>query len=339
MKDGVSAIWATPKEIPAPDESKGRGAEDIETWRRLSDRVAELAAARDWSKSEVARRCGMPSGTFSQWHSGTYSGRYDAQNSVVESWLETVEADEDFAASIPASPGFAATRSAGKIIDALAFAQMSPALIVVTYGAGMGKTTACARYRATRPHVHMFTASPHVRTVHGMLVEIAAEIGLEARNPSRLSRAVRERLRRAGSGTLLIADEAQNLGDDAVNQLRQLVDLAGCGVALVGNGELYGRFHRSGDGPSYAQIRRRVALRLAREYPWPEDIDAIVAAWGIDDPACKKVLKGIGMKPGALGQIDVTLKMASMLAAGAGTKLTADLIRMAWSNRDVGGQS
>ena len=339
MKDGVNAIWAPPKEIPAADEAKGRGAEDIETWRRLNATVAELAISRGWSKSEVARRCGMPSGTFSQWQSGNYSGRYDAQNRLIDNWLKTVTDDENFAAAIPASPGFAATKSAGKVMDALAFAQMTPGLVIITYGAGMGKTTACERYRATRPHVHMFTASPHVRTVHGMLVELAAELGIDPRNPARLSRAVRERLRRTGSGTLLIADEAQNLSDDAVNQLRQLVDLASCGVALVGNSELYGRFHKNGDGPSYAQIQRRVAMRVNRQFPFPDDIDAIVDAWGIDDPACRKVLKGIGMKPGALGQIDVTLKMASMLAAGAGTKLTADLIRMAWSNRDVGGPS
>ncbi len=336
MKDAVNTSWQQPKEPPAIDEAKGRGAADVEAWWRLNANVTELAIARDWSKSEVARRIGMPSGTFSQWQSGKYSGRLDTQNLLVGNWLESTDEEEALAATIPVSPGFVLTRSASKVMDSLTFARMAPGLVIITYGAGMGKTTTCEHFCKTWPHSHMFTISPHTKTVHGMLIELAAELGIVQHNTAKLSRVIRERLRRVGSGTLLIVDEAQNLKDDAVNQLRQLVDLAGCGVALVGNSELYGRFYKSGDGPSYAQIQRRVSMRVNRENPFREDIDAMIDAWGVDDPDCRKVLTGIGMKAGALGQIDVTLKMAHMLAAGSGRPLSADLIRLAWSNRDMG---
>ena len=47
------------------------------------------------------------------------------------------------------------------------------------------------------------------------------------------------------------------------------------------------------------------------------------------------MLTGIGNKPGALGQIDKTLKLAGLLAAGDGGAITEKHIRAAWTNRAV----
>jgi len=80
-------------------------------------------------------------------------------------------------------------------------------------------------------------------------------------------------------------------------------------------------------------------MRVNRDRPHKADIAAVIDAWGITDPDSRQLLAGIGMKDGALGQIDSTLKIAHMLAEGAGQRLDANWIRTAWSNRDMGGAS
>ncbi len=60
---------------------------------------------------------------------------------------------------------------------------------------------------------------------------------------------------------------------------------------------------------------------------------AFVAAWNIDDSEIIKLARAIGRKPGALGQITESLRLASILAAGAGRALTAADLREAWVNR------
>lgn len=330
--------WALP--VGEPDvssERPGRSHTDLALWRQLVAKVAEMATVNGWSKSEVARRIGMPDGTFSQWFSAKYEGRLDAQNAKVERWIASVEEMSGLAASVPVSPGFIRTRTAAEIIDTLVFAQMMPDFVTITAAAGTGKTMACRHFGDTRANVHMVTVSPHTKTVHGLLVEIATALDVTQHNPAKLVRAIGRRLERAGGGTLLIVDEAQNLIDQAVDQLRHFVDIYGCGVALVGNEEIYSRFTRRADGPSYAQIKRRIGKRVRLAKPRNEDIQALLDAWKIADPETRKVLAGIGLKDGALGQIDKTLKLALMTAAASDEPITAQMIRAAWSNRDVEG--
>lgn len=45
----------------------------------------------DWSKAEVARRIGMPDGTFSQWYAGSYAGQLGKQNAKVQQWVEVLK--------------------------------------------------------------------------------------------------------------------------------------------------------------------------------------------------------------------------------------------------------
>jgi DNA transposition AAA+ family ATPase len=330
--------WALP--TIQPDISgirPGRSEADLKIWNILVTKVARIGEINGWSKSDVAGRIDMPTGTFSQWFSGKYDGRLDTQNEKVERWIAAVDEMAGLAATVPVSPGFIRTRTAGEITDTLVFAQMMPDLVTITAAAGTGKTVACRQFSITRPNVFMVTMSPHTKTVHGMLVELATALDVTQHNPAKLVRAVGRRLLNTGGGSLLIVDEAQNLIDSAVDQLRHFVDIYSCGVALVGNEEIYSRFSRHTDGPSYAQIKRRIGKRIRLAKPRAEDINALLDAWAITDPDTRKVLTGIGMKDGALGQIDKTLKLASMTAAANGKPVDAAAVRAAWSNRDVEG--
>lgn len=332
MNDTTNTSWVLATATPAADGA-GRTAEDILDWQALTTRTAEIAKQNSWSKAEVARRAGMPDGTFNQWFSGQYKGRIDTQNSRMRMWLDSTEEMAALSAGIPTSPGYFETRISREIINTLLHAQEMPELSVITVGAGMGKTMTCRHYRDTRPHAFLVTMSPHTKTVHGMLVEIAAALGINQPNPAKLHRAIGERLQRNGRKTLLMIDEAQNLVDAAIDQVRSLLDINECGIALIGNEEIYTRFRTRADGPSYAQIKRRFGRRLKRTHPYPEDIEAAIDAWGVTSEGSRKFLTGIGNKPGALGQIDKTMKLAGHIAAG--DPITETHIRTAWAKRGL----
>ncbi|MDM9647719.1 AAA family ATPase [Rhizobium sp. S163] len=329
----ATPAWDRP--VAPPALSANRTEQDIALWWELIDRVMATAGANGYSKTEVAKRMGMPEGTFSQWFSGKYAGRLDSTNRTVEQWLLAVEEQAGLAATIPTSPGFIKTRIATEITETLAWAQMTADMVMVTLAAGNGKTATSRHYCSTRPHAYLVTISPHTKTVHGMLLELAAVLEVHEHNPAKLTRKIGEKLGRIGGGSLLIIDEAQNLADEAINQLRHFVDVYQCGVALVGNNEVYTRFVKKSDGPSYDQLKSRLGKRLKRDKPRLEDLQAFIAAWGVVDPDCVKLLTGIGMKGGALRQIDKTLKLASLVAMGAQEPLAKKHIEAAWKNRDV----
>ncbi|OJF91728.1 DNA transposition protein [Rhizobium sp. 58] len=326
-------VWERP--IKAPELADNKSADDIATWWALVDTVIGVATANGWNKAEVARRISMADGTFSQWFSGKYAGRLDGHNRTVSQWLSAMEESAKSTGRIPQSPAFLALRGTREIFETLDWAQACPDLVMITLGAGMGKTEACAHYEKTRPHVYRATVSENTKTVHGMLVELADELDVQEHNPARLARAIGNRLKRTGGGTLLIVDEGQHLNDEALNQLRHFVDVYKCGVAIVGNSEVYSRFAKVKGGKSYAQLKSRVGKRLQQAAPYNEDLLAFIGAWNITDESSIKFLMGIGLKGGAFRQIDKTMKLASMVATGRDEAVTLRHIEAAWKNRNV----
>jgi len=328
-----SGTWAAP--AGRPDASlNNRTAEDITEWASLTAQVAQVSAEQGWTQADVARRMDMPGSTFSQWYNGGYSGRLGNLNAKAKSWLAGVAAMAELAAAIPQKPPFQMLKMAQEIISTLTLAQAMGDMVIITVAAGNGKTEAARHYRAARANVCLITASPQTRGVSGTLQNLAAELGLEESRASRLPRRIGLALERLG-GSLIIVDEAQNLTDEAVNQLRYFSDNFGAGVALMGNDEVYTRVERSA-GRNSAQIKSRVAKRLNRAKPYLRDLQARIAAWGITDPEAAEYLEGIGLKAGALRQIDKTMTLAGMAAAGAGAALDKSHIKAAWENRDVG---
>jgi len=327
-------------EPPAPtDEFLSKHAPDlIDSWRVLIAQVREIADANGWTKAEVARRSGIPDGTLSQVLSGKYLGLLANQNAILARWIDSVEQSANIASMIPVSPEFnPRLRMAQEVIETLVWAQIAPAFVMITLPAGTGKSEACKHFVRTRPHAYMATMSENTCNVHSMLVELAAALEVNQNNPAKLTRSIGKRLERTGGGTLLIVDEAQHLSDQAINQVRHFKDVYSCGVALVGNSEVYARFARKEkEGPSYDQIKRRVSKHLRRAAPYVEDVKAYIAAWGVTAPDCVKFLLGIGMKGGAMGQIDETMRIAHMVANGLGEPLSLQHIQVAWKNRDVG---
>jgi DNA transposition AAA+ family ATPase len=321
---------------PAESEPANVSDDDLARWREVTAEVRSVAARDGLSKSEVARRSAVPMGTFSPWANGTYTGQIAAITERVAKWLRSVEEMRAKALDIPTAPDFVETATARLVVDTLLYAQMMPEMVIVTLASGLGKTTTARHFAASRPNAFLVTMRPTTAGTHSMLQELALALDVTERNPARLDRAIGLRLKRNGRHTLLMVDEAQNLADNAINQLRFFLDEYGCGIALLGNEEVYSRFGKSEPKEGYGQIHRRIGKRVRRMQPSDDDVAALLDAWALTDPSVRRLLAAIGRKPGTLGQIDKTIRLASMLAASGRQPLSAEHIKAAWADRGGG---
>lgn len=329
----ITEKWARPE--PSPKFLAKHSGEDVAAWRSLRDRVVEIAARMGWTKAETGRRIGLADSTFSQWLSGTLEGILDNANGPVGRWLDATEEASGLVAALPSSPPFFPTRAALAIHSTLLLAQTLPGFVTVTLDAGRGKTFACEEYFNTRPNVHMVTLHEKATTVTGAMMMLARQFGVRVFNPGEVVEVIGERLRRSGN-TLLIVDEAQHADSRSVNQFRHFSDKYRTGVALVGNAEIRRRISQGGPtAASRDQIVSRIDKNLKQDPGRAEDVRDFVEAWRIVDPACVKFLTGIGLKGGALRQIDRTIKIACLVANCGAAELQKKHLEAAWRNRDV----
>lgn len=300
---------------------------------KVRAKVRAIMEAEGLSQAAIAKEAGIAYGTFTPWMTGKYAGDNEALATKVERWLESREESRRMEATLVREPEFVRTPTALKVLSLLQYARAEPCITLITLGPGMGKTMTAKHFASATPHAHRITMRPSTSGVHSMKAELAQSLGVIERNPGKLTRAIGDKLQRNGRHTLIMIDEAQELSDAAVNELRYFLDEYGCGIALLGNEDVQTRWGRAVPKEGYGQFHRRIGSRLRKLRPSTGDLEAYIAAWGIEDLGMIKILKVIGQKPGALGQISATLKMANILAAGDGRAVTADDIKAAWSNR------
>jgi DNA transposition AAA+ family ATPase len=336
MKNVETTSWQLPDLSRPFSDGPGRSAGDFAEYCALLPRVIEAAERNGWTRSATAASIGMPESSFSMWASKTYHvGRYDKMNALVKRWLEGIEEAEAITASIPSPPAFIQTEFSISVMDMLAAAQLLPGLVMVNADAGQGKTFTGRRFAATRARVHFFTMSPQSRSVQGMLTEMAAELGVGGGREG-LTRAIGNRVRRVEPGTLLIIDEAQNLQNEAMNQLRHFLDVYGCGIALMGNSETYARYSNVWtEGAHLGQLKRRVFMRMKPKPLSGKDVRSFIKAWGVTEKDQEDFLFAIAQKPGALGHVNETMRLAGIVAKGSGAALTLKSLKAAWENRGV----
>jgi hypothetical protein len=324
-------------ETQAWPEHKHDAADRIPTqvrarWWKTVKEIKRVGEAENWSMAEVARRADVPSGTLNSWYHGSYTGRIDNVTDKAVRFLTGYEQGKVMAAQVPAAPEWLPTPTAMKVQTALLMAQQTPCMSIICAAPGTGKTMTARQFAATRPHCHLFTARPATRSYQRMLVGVGKMLSIDA-SPVHLDRMIGERLQRNGHQTLLMIDEAQELDDNAINQARHWLDEYGCGIALLGNMEIYRRIGGERPVPGFAQLHRRVGITVQEARPTKMDIRMLLDAWQVEDADMRKLLMQIGLKPGALGQLTFTLQLASQLAAADSRAMEANDIRLAWQNR------
>lgn len=301
----------------------------------IRDRLRAISEDdRSYPQSRIAREAGVSATTLSQWLGDTYKGDNSKTATKLATWLTAYD-DRLATGGLPEGPAWVSTPSAEKVIAGLRYAQLANDIVVIYGGAGLGKSKAIERYAQTSPSVWSVELSPAHSGVLGCLEEIAIAIGLRdyTRQAAFLHRSICNKLR--GTRGILVIDEAQHMGVQALDQVRAIHDATKVGLALVGNERVYTQMAGSNRAAYLDRLYSRIGKRIHLKRSTDKDADELLKAWGIDDSKCRARIRDIASKPGALRVLTKVLRLASTYAQAANRKVCCDDIQASW--RELGG--
>ena len=231
----------------------------------------------------------------------------------------------------PEIPGYFKTETGQQLEHILGYAQRGR-VVVAAMGAGLGKSTTARQFAACYPHVFIATMAPSSAGVNNMQQEVLEALGDAGANgtPQRLSRRIKDRVKGMAK-PLLILDEAQHLSEKSIEEIRSWHDAIGVGIALFGNESVLQRLEGGARRAAFAQLFSRVSMRVTRSQPLRGDIDALAAAWRIEDDRLIDYIRKIAMLPGALRNATFALELAVMIAGSEGQQLNVGHLQDAWA--------
>lgn len=295
----------------------------------LRERIRErLDSDRRLSQAVLAKEAGISAATLNQWLACKYAGDNENIDTKLRLWEEADKARRAAGSLMPKAPGFQPLPTAARVLSALAYVQMAGDIGVIYGGAGLGKSGACEHYQASNPNVWMVTISESSSGLVTALQEISEAL---AQGVDGGAREMSKRIRRKVKGTngLLLLDEAQHLGYQALEEIRQIHDATGIAIALVGNEGLFSRMAGGRGAEKLDRLFSRVGKRLALRQSSEADVLGLVKAWGIFDSKCHALLLQIARGPGALRTLTKTLRLAVMNATAEGRQVCCEDVRAA----------
>ena len=221
----------------------------------------------------------------------------------------------DFGERRPPCAQWVETPSARRIRIALAFAQEHGDLAVIHGGTGVGKTEAARRYASEGQHVWIAEMSGAANRLRPCLQAVARACGMPCPwgGAYEMEREIVEQMRRVRG--LLVIDEAQHLDHPQLEELRMLHDMSGRGLALLGNDRFGSRIKQ----PEFAALASRMGARVHLPAARPEDVDALLAARGIEGAKARQRALLLSAPPGGLRALARALERG-ILAGGKGAK-------------------
>lgn len=279
-------------------------------------RLRKEMESRSISQAQAAREIGVSPTTLTQLLGGTYPADPTRQIQRVQRWLE-LQQEQRSQPQMPAAPAWIATPTAERVIAALGYAQMAGDIAVIYGGAGLGKTTAARQYAQRYPNVWLATMSPATAGVTTALEEVCLALGIRdlPQGAARMQRAIVARV--AGTGGILVVDEAQHLTVAALDALRAVHDATGVGLALVGNEAVYARMTGGTRAAYLDRLFSRIGKRVRLSRATRDDIERIAGGFRVSEKAMR-ILHEIGGRAGALRSVVKTLRLAAMMVEGGG---------------------
>ena len=199
-----------------------------------ADLLAETAGA-GLSKNAAAKQIGLSGSTLSQWLNDTYPGDVPAVERKIAIWLQTrreAQRRSFAAAGLDSHRELAVT---DQVMTALSHAQAVGDVVLVHGQSGAGKSWAAQHYCRTHSSAHYVSMTCAVRGLPGLLGRVGVAVGVGATHGSALDAESAIIARLQDRGALLVVDEAHHLTAKLLDELRCIRDVAGCGLALIGD--------------------------------------------------------------------------------------------------------
>lgn len=310
--------------------------ETPETTAELRGRLLAHQEESGLSWQRLADLSGIAAGTLTLWKADNYSGNNELVAARVRRFLDGEATRSALRSGQVADPGFVETPTAKALIRMLQFAHLGD-MVAIACAPGVGKTMAAAHYRAEQAaNVHVAAMAPSTAGVQPMQMRLLAAMGIDDMkgSPQQLSAAILKQV--AGRQALIILDEAQELSDKALDEIRSWHDACGVGVVLMGDERVVARLGGR-RRQELARLNSRIAMRHVQSHARADDAELIARAWGVVNEDQVKFLKRLAKKPGGLRGIVKIIRLGALHGAAEGRALELPDLEAAWTqlNTDV----
>lgn len=262
-------------------------------------KIVEYRDQTGMTQAAIARELNISQSQLS----GFLKGEYKAPHKIIPKIeaLLNYKKEKDIA---PVAPDFADTTISRSVIETIKYCQLQGKIGCVYGDAGVGKTTSINHYCNDNALALKITISPAFASVAGFNELLADKLDIKERVSRRIYREAVDRL--AGSGMVVIIDEAQHLTSKTLDYIRCLCDESGAGIVLVGNEQVYKRIKNNSQA-EFAQLYSRVGKpsHVLVNHIRLDDIHAIFAPYHVPEEAIDILYKIAGTYYGIRGAVNV----------------------------------
>lgn len=301
----------------------------------------DIVEQRDWLSAhqvetgmvwtQIAPKIGIKYGTLTPFMTGKYAGDNQKIADAIYRYRQKLIAQAEIALEIPEPPKFFETPTSRRIMTMLSIAQRGR-ITVVAGGPGNSKTETIKHYAASVPNVWVATMKPSTAGVNTMQIKVLEALGERDAKGTPLALSTKiEQLTRNTDG-LIVLDEAQHLGEKALEEARGWHDETGVGICLVGNQDVLLRLTLGNKRDAFARLASRVAQRLIFNTPMDDDAKALAAAWGVTAEPMRDFLVEVAKKPGGLRTCTMVMETATMLAVQDRAPISLGHLQDAWTH-------
>lgn len=309
---------------------------DVEQQRNWLNQHKEETGL-SWKQLEA--RIGRSGSTLSLFAHNKYGAPGELIAEEVFVYRQTLAAKAAAASKAVELPDYYPTVTSLQLISLLTWAKRGR-ITMAAMGPGMSKSITAKHFESCNSNVYLVTISPATSGIRAMLRAVLYAMGVASPpgDIQSMSMQIKDRASKL-QDPLLILDEAQHLTVQSIEEVRHWHDTTGMGIALLGNEQVQQKIDGGSRAAAFAQLFSRVAQSIVRSRPLPDDVDVLLDAWGIMDPAIAREIHRIAQLPGALRGVTFTLELAKMLAISEHAELNVKHVQDAWaqlSRRTVG---
>ena len=239
------------------------------------------------SLNEAERQLGLSEKVLRGLIRGSYEGNATRQLAKLSEQRQRITARAS--AAMAGSTQYIPTEIMQRVWNACDCAKAACLINMVMGVSQIGKTTAAHAYRSRYPETTILVELMPKPTMSSVLKELATALrlpGSSCRSLAATQRAVRAAL---SPRHLIIVDEAhlaldRQQGADALDIVRRLHDLTGCGVVLLVTDLDGSKFTNSPHAGQLDQLKRRGLSELLPETPTANDVALIWQAFQLPAP-------------------------------------------------------